>query len=161
MIGSHCPKLTSCRLGLDDLNDEDLRALSQCQRLVSLSLDVPNQKVINGLAYLTNLPRLVDFDIHYSFGKCINTQLLYDLARYCPRLNIIRTNDLNSNRRDSDPRPFETEDLAELFAAGAELRAYFEPQYKEPSPWDTPGEQMELKEYFIRIDLLRRDKSLV
>ena len=160
-IGSQCPKLTTCSVGIHDLNDEDLRALSRCQSLVSLSLCVPNQKVTNGLSYLTNLPQLAKLDMHYSFGRCIDAQLLYDLARHCPRLNIIRTSDVNSIRRESDPRPFETEDIAELFVAGAELRAYFEPQYKEPSPWDTPRQQMErLKEYFIHIDDLRRDKSL-
>ena len=160
-IGSQCPKLTRCHFGVYDINDEDLRALSQCQRLVSLSLDVPSRKVINGLAYLTNLPRLANLNICYSYGRYINAQLLLDLARYCPRLNVIRTNDLNINRRESNPRPFETQDVAELFAAGAELGAYFEPQYREPSPWDTPREQMErLKEYFIRIDHLRRDKLL-
>ena len=161
MIGSQCPKLTDCCVGIHDITDDDLRALSKCQRLISLSLDVPNRNVTKGLAYLTNLPQLATFNIHYSFGKCIDTQLLCDLARHCPRLNIIRTNDLNSNRREFEPRPFETEDIAELFAAGAELREYFESKYRDPSLWDTEREQMErLDEYLIHIDHLRRDKAL-
>jgi hypothetical protein len=160
-IGSQCPKLSICCLGVYDINDEDLRALSQCQRLVSFSLDVPNRNVTKRLAYLTDLPQLATLNIDYSFGKHIDAQLLYDLARYCPRLNIIRTNDRNRNRAESEPRLFETEDIAELFAAGAELRAYFEATYREPSPWDKERERMKrLDEYLIRIDHLRRDKEL-
>ena len=159
-ILSQCSKLTGCRFGLQNINDEHLRALSRCQRLVSLSLDSPNQKITKGLAYLTNLPQLAMLDIHYSFGKCIDPQLLYDLALYCPHLNVIRTNDWSSRRGKFDPRLFETEDIAELFAAGAELRAYFEPKYREPSRW---GAQMEpvnrLEEYLIHIDQ-RVTKSL-
>src|SRR5208282_5205770 len=94
-IGNQCSNLTSCRLGVHDINDDDLRALSQCQRLTNFSLYTPNQ-ITNGLAYLTNLPHLVKIDIQYSLGRYINTRLLLDFARYCPRLDIIRVYDRNS-----------------------------------------------------------------
>ena len=154
-IGNQCPNLTSCHFDLHNINDDDLYALSQCRRIDNFSLRYPIP-ITNGLAYLTNLPQLAKLDLHYSLGKYINTQLLLDFARSCPRLDTIHVADYNSNRRSSDPKgPFETEDISELFAAGAELRAYFEPRYRTPSEWVTEG----LDEYLIRIDNLRRDKS--
>ena len=159
-IGNQCSNLTSCRLGVHDINDDDLRALSQYQCLTTFSLSTPNQ-ITNGLAYLTNLPHLIKLDIQYSFGRYINTRLLLDFSRYCPRLDIIQVYDRNCLRSPFDPRSFETEDLTEVFAVGAELRAYFEPRYGTPSFWDTERESSEwLEEYLIRIDHLRRDISL-
>lgn len=91
--------------------------------------------------------------------RYVDTQLLLDFARYCACLDSIRVADHDIFRGPSDPSPFETEDIAELFAAGAELRAYFEPRYSTPS-WNTKRERSELLEYLIRIDHLRRDISL-
>lgn len=153
-IGNQCTKLKSCHFEIGNVNDDDLYALSQYRHLEYFYLHNRNP-ISNGLTYLTNLRRLKRLDLHYHVGRYMNTQLLLDFARFCPRLNIIHVADYNSDRRQSDPKgPFETEDISELFAAGSELRAYFEPQYKAPSEWTTGG----LVEYLIRIDHLRRDK---
>ena len=156
-IGNQCSNLTTCNFSLYDINNEDLCALSKCQSIRHFSLDTTNQ-ITNGLTYLTRLPNLAKLHIQYSLGKYIDTRLLLDFAHYCPRLDTIRLSDRNSQRRPSDPRLFESEDVAELFAAGAELRAYFEPRFRTPSPWDTEAERLErLEEYLIRIDHIRRD----
>src|SRR5208282_6585355 len=120
-------------------------------RIRNLSLRFPIP-IKNGLGCLTNLPQLARLDFHYSLGRHMNTQLLLDFARSCPCLDIIHVADYNNSRNSSDPKgPFETEDISELFAGGAELRGYFEPC---PSEWIMEG----LDKYLIRIDNLRRDK---
>ena len=159
-IGNQCPNLVRCGLGVYNINDEDLLALSQCQRIRNFALETPSH-ITNGVAYLTHLPHLTNLDIHYYHGSYIDTRLLLDFARHCPCLDIIRVLNRTNLGDGSDPRPFETEDIADLFAAGAELRAYFEPRYRTPSDGDTEIEQSEpLEEYLIRIDNLRRDISL-
>ena len=97
-IGNQCPNLTSCHFDLHNINDDDLYALSQCRRIDHFSLRYPNP-ITNGLAYLTNLPQLARLDLHYSLGRYMNTQLLLDFARFCPRLDTIHVADYNSNRR--------------------------------------------------------------
>jgi hypothetical protein len=85
----------------------------------------------------------------------MNTQLLLDFARFCPRLDVIHITNYVMIRRLGDLKAsFGTKDVSELFAAGDELRAYFEPRYTTPSEWVPDG----LDEYLIHIDNLRRDK---
>ena len=157
-ISNQCSNLTRCNFTLHDINDKDLHALSKCQSIHTFSLNTTNQ-ITNGLAYLTRLPCLAELHIQYSLGKYIDTRLLLDFARYCPRLNTIRLSDRNSERGPSDPRLFESEDIAELFAAGAELRAYFEPRFRTTSLWDTQTQRLD--EYIIRINHIRRDITIL
>lgn len=153
-IGNQCPNLAYCHFDLHNVNDDDLYSLSQCSHIRRFSLQYPNP-IKNGLKYLTNLRQLTYLGLHYSLGRHINTQLLLDFARLCPRLDHIHVADFNDNRRPADPKtPFDTEDISELFAAGSELRAYFEPHHKTPSEWTAEG----LEKYLIRIDNLRRDR---
>jgi hypothetical protein len=154
-IGNQCPNLAHCYFNLHNINDDDLYALSQCRRIVAFSLRYPIP-ITNGLSRLTNLPQLAELDLHYSLGKYINTRLLLDFTRSCPRLDTIAVADFNRNTfNNPDPGPFETKAISELFDAGAELCAYFEPHYSPPSEW---SREM-LDKYIIRIDNLRRDKS--
>ena len=150
-IGNQCPKLTRCDFSLHNVNDNDLSALSRCQRIVSFSLRYPIP-ITNGLSCLTNLPQLADLDLHYSLGKYIDTRLLLDFTRSCPRLDTISVADYNRNTTSFDPKaPFEVKAISELFATGAELGAYFEPHYTGPSAWD----RQRLSKYLIRINNLR------
>ena len=151
-LGNQCPNLTSCHFDLHNVNDDDLYALSQCQRITEFHIGYLNP-ITNGLAYLTRLPRLSRLNLHYSLGRCMNTQLLLDFARSCPRLDTIHVADYDRGLSDQNG-PFETKEISELFAAGAELADYFEPRYRTPEPWITEG----LDEYLIHIDNLRRDK---
>ena len=96
---------------------------------------------------MTHLPRLNTLDLHYSTGKYIDKQLLLDFARSCPDLKSIAISDWKSSTRRATERPFETTDVADLFAAGAELRSYIEPYFIEDR----------LNKYVIRIDKLRED----
>jgi hypothetical protein len=92
--------------------------------------------ITNGLSRLTNLPQLAELNLHYCLGNYINTQLLLDFTRSCPRLDTIAVADYNSSTSSSnnpDPGQFETKAISELFAAGAELCTYFEPHYSPPS----------------------------
>jgi hypothetical protein len=107
---------------------------------------------------LTNLPQLAELNLHYRLGEYINAQLLLDFTRSCPRLDTITVADYNPSTSSLDnppPAPFETKTISELFAAGAELCAYFEPHYSPASAWS----REKLDKYIIRIDNLRRDKS--
>jgi hypothetical protein len=154
-IGNQCPNLARCNFDLHNINDDDLYALSQCRRIVEFSLQYPIP-ITNGLSRLTNLPQLAELNLHYSLGKYINTQLLLDFTRSCPRLDTITVADFNTRTsKNSPPEPFETKAISELFATGAELYAYFEPHYRPPTEW---SREM-LGDYIIRIDNLRRDKS--
>ena len=154
-IGNQCPNFARCHFDLHNINDDDLYALSQCRRIVTFSLRYPIP-ITNGLSRLTNLPQLADLNLHYSLGNYINTQLLLDFTRSCPRLDTIAVADYNkSSFNNPPPGPFETKAISELFAAGAELGAYFEPHYSPPSEWSRET----LDTYIIRIDNLRRDKS--
>lgn len=152
-LGNQCPNLTSCHFDLHNINDDDLYALSRCHRITEFYIGYLNP-ITNGLAYLTRLPQLSRLNLHYSLGRCINTQLLLDFARSCPRLDTIHVANYNGGSSDQNG-PFETKDISELFAAGAELADYFEPRYRTPSAWTTEG----LDKYLIRIDNLRRDRS--
>jgi len=150
-IGNQCPNLTRCDFDLHNINDNDLYALSRCRRIVSFSLRYPIP-ITHGLSYLTNLPQLVDLGLHCSLGKYINTQLLLDFTRSCPRLDTIAVSDYNRNTTRFDQKaPFETQAISELCAAGAEFGDYFEPRYTGPSAWD----RERLEKYLIRIDNLQ------
>ena len=158
-IGNQCPNLARCHFDLHNINDDDLYALSRCRRIVTFSLQYPIP-ITNGLSCLTNLPQLAELNLHYSLGKYINTRLLLDFARSCPRLDTITVADYNNSRSSfNNPNPaagpLETKAISELFAAGAELCAYFEPHYSPASEWSRET----LDKYIIRIDNLRRDKS--
>ena len=67
-LGRHCANLTKCTYESSNVDDEDLRQLSRCQNLCSLSLHYATE-ITTGLTYLTNLPRLNTLDLHYSDGK--------------------------------------------------------------------------------------------
>ncbi len=152
-LGRHCVKLTKCIYESSNVDDEDLRQLSRCQNLCSLSLKYSTE-ITSGLTYLTSLPCLNALDLHYSTGKYIDKQLLLDFAHSCPDLKSISISDWNTSiRRASEWRPFESTDVAELFATGVELCSYIEPRYSEGSSYTPDG----LNEYAIRIDKLRED----
>ena len=152
-LGRDCANLKKCNYGSSNVDDEDLRQLSRCQNLCSLSLKYAAD-ITTGLTYLTKLPRLNSLDLHYSTGKYIDKQLLLDFARSCPDLKSIVISDWDtSSRRALEWRPFERTDVADLFAAGAELRSYIEPHYSKGSSYTPDG----LDKYVIRIDKLRED----
>jgi hypothetical protein len=154
-LGAQCPGLKFCRFNLQNMSDDDLAALSRCQHMRTFDIRTPNAITSDGLQYLTNLPQLTELQLHYSFGQCIHTQLLLDFARFCPSLDIIRITNYNETRTMNDPPgPLETTDVFNLFLAGAELFAFFEPQHRTASEWTPAG----LDGYHIHIDWLRRDK---
>jgi hypothetical protein len=150
-VGKYCTDLESLCFDTRNIDDDDLRSVSQCTKLRKISLRTPNP-FTHGLSYLTNLPLLQQMELHYSIGAEITTQLLIDFSQHCPLLKTIRVSDWSMRRGAGDPRPFEDKDVAELFAAGDELRAYFEPRGSTPLP-------AVLDEYIIRVDRLRKDRT--
>ena len=150
-IGRRCPNLARCHFDLHNMYDDDPYALSQCRRIHDFSLRYPIP-ITNGLSRLTNLPQLAELNLHYSLGKYINTRLLLDFTRSCPRLDSIALADYNS-RTSLFNNPSAAKAISELFAAGAELCAYLEPHYSPPSEF---RRETVLDSFIIRIDNLRR-----
>ena len=104
-IGNQCPNLARCHFDLHNINDDDLYALSRCRRIVTFSLQYPIP-ITNGLSRLTNLPQLAELNLHYCLGKYINTRLLLDFTRSCPRLDTITVADYNNSTSSfNNPNP--------------------------------------------------------
>ena len=148
------PNLTICSFEGTNVDDVDIRYLSECQHLRVLNLRSLTN-VTNGLAYLTNLKQLDTLRLHYSMGKHMNTQLLLDIASSCLNLQKMEVSDFLAVKRAFIPSPFEDQTLAKIFAVGVELHPYIEPHYKE-------GEFIileELDKYVIRLDKIRKDRD--
>jgi hypothetical protein len=160
MLGSRC--LDLCEISLElmpDFNDDDLRSLCQCRRLQIIRLH-NETSLTTGLAHLTSLPDLTTLELHYSHGKYLTSQLLFDLARSCIRLGLFKLSDWSTRRPSGDSRGFEDSSMMELIAAvhellddGHEISRYFEAKNKEYKPEESDG-------YFVRLDRLREVLSL-
>ena len=155
-IAKHNANLTSCYFDSrsNNIEDEDIHHLSRCQRLRTLVIR-SSISLVTDLAYLTNLSRLNKLNLHYSAGKYIDTQLLLKITLSCSILEKIEISDFISFKRASDPRPFEDQGLADLFAVDVELHPYIEPNYNTGEFVTVEG----LDKYVIRLDRLREDRS--
>ena len=156
IIGGKCPNLTICEFHLCSINDDVLCALSQCQNLHHLSIR-GSDSTTNGLVVLTNLPQLIELNLHYTLEDCITTQLLLDFARSCPHLDTISFIDYNTHTSLFESSGlFLFDDISEFFIVVVELQVYLKPQY---SIADLMIEV--LNRCYIYIDKFRRDKILL
>jgi hypothetical protein len=150
-IAKYCPNLTLCELHVHNVDNEDLRSLSRCRQLRSLSLRGISL-ITTGVAYLTNLDQLGKLELHFSVGKYIDSQLLLDLASHCPKLFTI---DVSDWLRCRGPGPYQEMSFSEIFPLCGELEECFEACFKE----DIEPTPSILEKYRIRLDLLRSRAS--
>lgn len=157
-IVKHNPNLVSCILdgAMMNVDDEDIRYLSQCQNLRELKLK-SSTDITNGLAYLTDLPRLHTLVLHHSLGKRMSTQLVVDISSSCRNLREIEFPYSFDFHNPPDDFAFPRPDLAKIFAED-DLHPYIEPSYRRIDGRKF-APMMCLKKYIIRLDKLRKDLS--
>jgi hypothetical protein len=89
VLGRDCAKLEICYYSAKNVDDEDLRQLSQCKNLRILQLKY-SSGITSGLAYLTNNQNLETLDLHYSPARYIHHEATS--PQFCPFVPTFENN---------------------------------------------------------------------